>query len=82
MAISETRAEDEAETGNAPASIDDLRDRWSRLTDVHQFFGMLKALKLSRRQADPTRFNPTPVRHPVPCSEPGDSCCLFYLMLC
>ncbi len=24
---------------------------WSRLTDVHQFFGMLKTLKLSRRQA-------------------------------
>jgi putative hemin transport protein len=32
-------------------SADDLRDRWSRLTDVHQFFGMLKALKLSRHQA-------------------------------
>jgi putative hemin transport protein len=35
----------------APASREDLRDRWSRLTDVHQFFGMLKALKLSRREA-------------------------------
>ena len=33
------------------ASVDELRDRWSRLTDVHQFFGMLKALKLSRQQA-------------------------------
>ncbi|TRD00577.1 hemin-degrading factor [Mesorhizobium sp. WSM4303] len=44
-------AEDDAETPGAAASIDDLRDRWSRLTDVHQFFGMLKALKLSRRQA-------------------------------
>ncbi|MER8845908.1 MULTISPECIES: hemin-degrading factor [Mesorhizobium] len=33
------------------ASLRDLRDRWSRLTDVHQFFGMLKTLKLSRRQA-------------------------------
>ncbi len=44
-------AEDDAETPNAVANIDDLRDRWSRLTDVHQFFGMLKALKLSRRQA-------------------------------
>jgi putative hemin transport protein len=43
--------EDDAETPDATASIDDLRDRWSRLTDVHQFFGMLKALKLSRRQA-------------------------------
>ncbi|MGX5846971.1 hemin-degrading factor [Mesorhizobium sp. PL10] len=44
-------AEDDAETPGVAANIDDLRDRWSRLTDVHQFFGMLKALKLSRRQA-------------------------------
>src|SRR4029079_12558575 len=44
-------ADDDAETPGANANIDDLRDRWSRLTDVHQFFGMLKALKLSRRQA-------------------------------
>ena len=34
---------------DAPPSVDDLRERWSRLTDVHQFFGMLKALKLSRQ---------------------------------
>lgn len=33
------------------AGTEDLRDRWSKLTDVHQFFGMLKALKLNRRQA-------------------------------
>ncbi|MEW9805230.1 hemin-degrading factor [Mesorhizobium sp. ZMM04-5] len=32
-------------------SVEDLRDRWTRMTDVHQFFGMLKALKLSRLQA-------------------------------
>jgi putative hemin transport protein len=32
-------------------SADDLRDRWSRMTDTHQFFGMLKKLKLSRHQA-------------------------------
>lgn len=44
-------ADDDAETPGAAANIDDLRDRWSRLTDVHEFFGMLKALKLSRRQA-------------------------------
>ena len=29
-----------------PRSVDDLRERWSRMTDVHQFFGMLRALKL------------------------------------
>ncbi|RUX02532.1 hemin-degrading factor [Mesorhizobium sp. M8A.F.Ca.ET.059.01.1.1] len=41
----------ENEAGTSTASLDDLRDRWGRLTDVHQFFGMLKTLKLSRRQA-------------------------------
>lgn len=34
-----------------PGSAEDLRDQWSRMTDVHQFFGMLKTLKLSRLQA-------------------------------
>jgi putative hemin transport protein len=34
-----------------PVSVDDLRDRWSKLTDVHQFFGMLRTLKLDRQQA-------------------------------
>ncbi|TPL87783.1 hemin-degrading factor [Mesorhizobium sp. B2-3-14] len=43
--------DEESEVGASTASLDDLRDRWSRLTDVHQFFGMLKTLKLSRRQA-------------------------------
>ncbi|TJU98972.1 MAG: hemin-degrading factor [Mesorhizobium sp.] len=42
---------EENEASAATANLDDLRDRWSRLTDVHQFFGMLKTLKLSRRQA-------------------------------
>ena len=44
--VSDKRAE-AGESGSA----EDLRDRWSRMTDVHQFFGMLKALKLSRHQA-------------------------------
>jgi putative hemin transport protein len=30
---------------------DDLRDRWSRMTDVHQFVGILRDLNLTRRQA-------------------------------
>ena len=38
---------DASEAGSA----DDLRDRWSRMTDTHQFFGMLKKLNLSRHQA-------------------------------
>lgn len=51
VAISAAGSHDDAEIANACANLDDLRDRWSRLTDVHQFFGMLKTLKLSRRQA-------------------------------
>lgn len=41
----------ESADDGAATNADDLRDRWSRLTDVHQFFGMLKTLKLSRQQA-------------------------------
>ena len=33
------------------ADVDKLRDRWSRMTDTHQFFGLLKLLNLSRHQA-------------------------------
>lgn len=36
---------------DAAGTREELRDRWSSLTDVHQFFGMLRALKLDRRQA-------------------------------
>ncbi len=49
--ISEGGLESEAETSGVSADVNDLRDRWSQLTDVHQFFGMLKTLKLDRRQA-------------------------------
>ncbi|KAA3449255.1 hemin-degrading factor [Mesorhizobium sp. SARCC-RB16n] len=49
--ISGSVLDEESEAGTSTASLDDLRDRWGRLTDVHQFFGMLKTLKLSRRQA-------------------------------
>ncbi|GLQ79323.1 hemin-degrading factor [Mesorhizobium huakuii] len=51
VAISGPISDDQGEAGATIANPDDLRDRWSRLTDVHQFFGMLKTLKLSRRQA-------------------------------
>jgi putative hemin transport protein len=34
-----------------PASASELRERWARLTDTHQFFGMLKTLNLTRHQA-------------------------------
>ncbi|QPC92526.1 hemin-degrading factor [Mesorhizobium sp. INR15] len=51
VSISGGGYDDEAEVASTSANLDDLRNRWSQLTDVHQFFGMLKALKLSRRQA-------------------------------
>ncbi|NGN39495.1 hemin-degrading factor [Mesorhizobium sp. CGMCC 1.15528] len=47
----EDTADDGAELPETSTSIDDLRDRWSKLTDTHQFFGMLRTLKLSRQQA-------------------------------
>jgi putative hemin transport protein len=36
---------------SAAASQEELRQSWSKLTDTHQFFGMLKRLNLSRHQA-------------------------------
>ncbi|MGD9913646.1 MAG: hemin-degrading factor [Rhizobiaceae bacterium] len=33
------------------ASVSELRERWSSMTDVHQFFGMLRDLKLGRQDA-------------------------------
>ncbi len=51
VAISTTGLDVKTGAPDATADALDLRDRWSRLTDVHQFFGMLKTLKLSRRQA-------------------------------
>ena len=33
------------------AQSDDLRDRWSKMTDVHQFVTILRDLKLTRQQA-------------------------------
>ncbi|TIO74909.1 MAG: hemin-degrading factor [Mesorhizobium sp.] len=51
IAIASSEPKGGGERQGSVASIDDLRNRWSRLTDVHQFFGMLKTLKLSRREA-------------------------------
>ncbi|MGE0282212.1 MAG: hemin-degrading factor [Rhizobiaceae bacterium] len=38
-------------TEPASANQEELRHRWSKMTDVHQFFGILKSLNLSRQQA-------------------------------
>ena len=34
-----------------PVDREELRARWSAMTDVHQFFGILRALDLTRREA-------------------------------
>ncbi len=44
-------ADADADNADTPTDAAALRERWSKLTDVHQFFGMLRALKLGRRQA-------------------------------
>jgi putative hemin transport protein len=38
-------------TLGTPAPLDELRSRWSALTDTHQFFGMLKSLNYPRLDA-------------------------------
>ncbi len=51
VALSDPDGGKTADGDTVPVSVDDLRDRWSKLTDVHQFFGMLRTLKLDRQQA-------------------------------
>lgn len=41
----------EKPVSDGSASVDELRQRWSTMTDVHQFFGILRSLKLGRQQA-------------------------------
>jgi putative hemin transport protein len=43
----EVVAENDGESGTA----EELRERWDAITDVHQFSGILKSLRLKRRQA-------------------------------
>jgi len=47
----EDRSGYEAETEEGVVDRDALRDHWSRLTDTHEFFGMLRKLKIGRRNA-------------------------------
>jgi len=44
-------AGDPANDDGTAAHADLLRDRWSRMTDVHQLFAILKKLKMTRHQA-------------------------------
>jgi putative hemin transport protein len=34
-----------------PDAAHDLRERWSKMTDVHQFFGILRAVRMTRHEA-------------------------------
>jgi putative hemin transport protein len=36
---------------DGPSNVEELRNRWSAMTDVHQFVGILRAMKLTRHQA-------------------------------
>lgn len=47
----ETVVEEEGVTTDAFSRRDELRVRWSSMTDVHQFYGMLKDLGVSRHVA-------------------------------
>lgn len=40
-----------SEGESAPVDVAVLRDEWSRMTDTHQFHGLLRKLKLDRRKA-------------------------------
>ncbi|MDQ0321365.1 putative hemin transport protein [Pararhizobium capsulatum DSM 1112] len=40
-----------AETEDTTLDVAELRDRWSKMTDTHQFHGLLRNLKVGRRQA-------------------------------
>ncbi len=42
---------DGAASAPEPADAAELRDRWSAMTDVHQFHGILRSLNLTRHQA-------------------------------
>ncbi|MBA3448104.1 MAG: hemin-degrading factor [Pseudaminobacter sp.] len=47
-----TKAIEQADPMEAPAGyLGELRERWIWMKDVHQFFGILRSLKLSRHQA-------------------------------
>lgn len=50
VTVSEVKAGEAAQEGGQELA-DALRERWSAMRDVHQFSGILRALKLSRQQA-------------------------------
>ncbi|ESX43559.1 hemin-degrading factor [Mesorhizobium sp. C416B] len=51
ISLEASGARDNAVSPDHATTVDDLREHWGRLSDVHQFYHMLKTLKLSRCQA-------------------------------
>ena len=49
--IPETKVESIADGETAPVDVATLRDEWSKMTDTHQFHGLLRKLKVGRREA-------------------------------
>ncbi len=51
LAVEARRAAEPANDPGTPPDLDGLRNRWSGMTDVHQFVGILRDFRLTRRQA-------------------------------
>ena len=49
--VAEATVETVSEAEDAPVDVATLRDEWSKMTDTHQFHGLLRKLKLGRRKA-------------------------------
>jgi putative hemin transport protein len=49
--VAEAKVETIAEADAVPVDVAALRDEWSRMTDTHQFHGLLRKLKVGRREA-------------------------------
>lgn len=49
--VPDAAVESISEAENAVVDVGSLRDEWSKMTDTHQFHGLLRKLKLGRRQA-------------------------------
>ncbi len=49
--VAEAKVENIADGDAVPVDVAALRDEWSRMTDTHQFHGILRKLKVGRREA-------------------------------
>ena len=49
--VAEAKVESITDSEAVPVDVAALRDEWSRMTDTHQFHGLLRKLKVGRREA-------------------------------